>query len=157
MIREDWLAAERALVSLTAIDPTDPTNAEQLAALWREHGAIAFARDRALYTVGPDGADERLVTDAVPVIYPTWSPDRTRIAFVSADAEDTTGNVGLYVVNVDGSGLTRLADHVAYHTSPLWSPNGDFLAFTSFADYDVVHDQGVIAVHVVEVATGARR
>ena len=38
---------------------------------------------------------------------PTWSPDSTRIAFTS-DGTDRLGEV--YVMNSDGTGLTKLTD-----------------------------------------------
>ena len=38
---------------------------------------------------------------------PTWTPDGTRIAFTS---DDTKSKGEIYVMNTDGSGLTKLTD-----------------------------------------------
>ena len=38
---------------------------------------------------------------------PAWSPDGTKIAFVS----DRDGNLEIYVMNADGSGQTRLTNN----------------------------------------------
>ncbi|MDP9364837.1 MAG: hypothetical protein M3Q10_11540, partial [Chloroflexota bacterium] len=129
----------------------------------REHAPLVLARDRALYLVGPDGADERLLTDAVHAAWPTWSPDRSRVAFLSPALNPENGaptggaggaDVALYVVNADGSGVTRLAERLSSHTAPVWSPDGTRLAYTSYADFDQGREQGRIGVRVVEVATG---
>ena len=47
-----------------------------------------------------------------------WSPDGTRIAFGS----DREGNFDFYVMNADGSGLTRLTINVVVDFRPSWSP-----------------------------------
>ena len=58
-----------------------------------------------------------------------WSPDGGWIAFVS----DATGEEEIYVVPQDGSGeptqLTEGGQAMRY--APVWSPNGDFLAFSN--------------------------
>jgi len=58
---------------------------------------------------------------------PVFSPDGTRIAFMSA----RDGNPEIYVVNVDGSNLRRLTNHPAGESTPTWSPNGQQIAFSS--------------------------
>ena len=47
------------------------------------------------------------------------SPDGTRIAFTS---EGTRDNSEIYVMNSDGSGLTKLTDDPADDTFPAWRP-----------------------------------
>ena len=51
-----------------------------------------------------------------------------RIAFIS----DRDGNQELYVMNADGSNLTRLTETELEETAPAWSPGGDRIAFMSF-------------------------
>jgi len=58
---------------------------------------------------------------------PSWSPDGTRICFVST----RDGNSELYVMNRDGSNVTRLTNNPAIDVSPTWSPSGTQIAFTS--------------------------
>jgi TolB protein len=67
--------------------------------------------------------------------WPTWSPDGKQIAFES----DRSGNWEIWVVNLDGSGLTNLTNHPARDQYPAWSPDGTKIAFTSkrSGDYDV--------------------
>jgi Tol biopolymer transport system component len=152
--RRDWPAAERALAALLAVDPGDAAVADRLAALQRQHAPLVLALDRALWLVGPDGADERLLADAVPAAWPTWSPDRARIAFTSPDVG---GEIALYVVGADGSGLTRLADGLRPYVGPAWSPDGTRIAFATeggWADRANQVAPDPAGIRVVEVATG---
>lgn len=58
---------------------------------------------------------------------PTWSPDCSRIAFVSGRSSSPQ----IYVMNADGSNQRRLTYSGTYNTTPDWSPKGDRIAFTS--------------------------
>ena len=63
---------------------------------------------------------------------PAWSPDSRRIAFVSS----RDGDSEIYVVNVDGSGTTRLTGVPGEDENPAWSPDGARIAFWSDRDDD---------------------
>ena len=64
-----------------------------------------------------DGTDATLlVDDPSETAGFTWSPDGSRIVFVST----REGNTDLYMVNIDGTGLIRLTDHPAVDGSPSW-------------------------------------
>lgn len=152
--RRDWLGAERALTALVATDPGDQAAVERLALVRQNHAPIILGRDHQLWLVGPDGADERLLTDELSALWPAWSPDRSHVAFISIDTDDPAATPALYVVDTDGSGLRRLADDVASHTAPVWSPDGDRLAFTSFAAFDNNRNTGTIGVRMFDLASG---
>ncbi len=51
---------------------------------------------------------------------PSWSPDGTRIAFVSFQVGE--GNIDIWTMNADGSGLLRLTTDPAPDLSPDWQP-----------------------------------
>ncbi len=150
----DWPAAESILRDLVALDPVDQSARERLATVQREHGPIVLGNDRALWLVAPDGSEPRQITDALHIIWPVWSPDRTQIAFLAPDPEDPMGNVSLYRIGIDGSSLQRLVNGVSAHAPPAWSPNGESIAYTSFAGYDAVYETGSIGVRIVDVASG---
>lgn len=50
-----------------------------------------------------------------------------QIAFVS----ERSGNFDIYLMESDGSGITRLTSDGANDTNPVWSPDGLFLSFSS--------------------------
>jgi TolB protein len=54
--------------------------------------------------------------------------DGTQIAFVS-DIETKSGDVDIYVLNRDGSGLRQLTTSVFYEEMPSWAPDGLSLVF----------------------------
>lgn len=63
---------------------------------------------------------------------PQWSPDGTRIAFVS----DRTGkeydgghNKDVWVIAADGGPLTKISDHAFEDDMPRWSPDGKQIVF----------------------------
>jgi Tol biopolymer transport system component len=66
-----------------------------------------------------DGSNPVNLTDnPADDYFPAWSPDGTRIAFVSY----RDGNPEIYVMNADGSNPARLTDNPASDYSPSWSP-----------------------------------
>jgi Tol biopolymer transport system component len=151
----DWPTAEKTLRDLVTLDPSDDSSRRRLSLLQREHGPVVLGNDRALWLVAPDGSEPRQLTDAVHVIWPVWSPDRSQIAFLAPDPEDPMGNVSLYRIAVDGSTPERLVDGVSAHAAPSWSPDGTQIAYTSFAGYDPVYESGAISVRVFDVESGA--
>ena len=62
---------------------------------------------------------------ATPLDGPVWSPDGSRIAFVSSD----NGNFRIYTVGPDGSGLTAVTGPEASRQGPTFSPDGKWLAY----------------------------
>ena len=62
---------------------------------------------------------------------PRWSPDGRRIAFKSTRAG---GQYDVYVIDWDGSNLTRITDHPANDHDPVWMPDGQSLIFSSERD-----------------------
>jgi TolB protein len=59
-------------------------------------------------------------------MYPTWSPDGKRIAFMSWRA----GPTEIFMMNDDGTGQQRLTwTSVGDLIDPRWSPDGERIAF----------------------------
>ncbi len=69
---------------------------------------------------------------------PDWSPDGRKIAFVSW----RDGNSEIYVVNADGSGLTRVTNNSVNDNDPLWSPDGSHILFYHDYQMAVMHPDG---------------
>jgi dipeptidyl aminopeptidase/acylaminoacyl peptidase len=64
---------------------------------------------------------------------PQWSPDGTRIAFVSnrtGKEYEENRNTDVWVIGAEGGPLTKISDHDEADNQPRWSPDGKRLAFT---------------------------
>ena len=61
---------------------------------------------------------------------PAWSPDGSKIAFES----NLDGDMELFVMNADGSGVQQLTHNTIDDEGAAWSPDGKRFAFTSGAD-----------------------
>ena len=89
---------------------------------------IPIEFDNAIYTGG------KILARSAYVFIGDATPSG-RIAFTSKQL-DGDDNVDIFVMNLDGSGVTRLTDNLAVDTFPSWSPDGQRIAFASTRDGD---------------------
>jgi Tol biopolymer transport system component len=76
-----------------------------------------------VYTVGADGAGERRLTDSVSLgagSSPIWSPDGTRIAFLSSREGYDPQHSQLFVMNQNGTCETQLTSSDSPVSHPSW-------------------------------------
>ena len=93
-----------------------------------------------IYVMDADGGNrENLSNHPVDDRDPDWSPDGTKIAFVS-DRND--GEYQIYVMNADGTNQIRLTDGPRRKRLPDWSPDGRKIVFA-------VHD-GINHIEVMD-------
>jgi len=131
-------------------------NADSFSPVWSPDGSkIVFESTRALdgsdnsnsttnlWVINADGSGVAPLTKLTAFTTtenPVWSPDGSKIVFQStraldgSDGANTNQTFNIWVVNADGSGtsaLTKLTANGASSFSPVWSPNGGKVAFTS--------------------------
>jgi Tol biopolymer transport system component len=73
------------------------------------------------------GEPRRLTSTPTPELDPHWSPDGSRIAFVSS----RSGDQDIWTVPVTGGEPTRLTSLAGDEFYPQWSPDGGTVAFTA--------------------------
>ena len=145
------LLAVAAVAAVASILPA----AGSASAATASNGKIAYERADDIWVMDADGSKAMNVTSSPDAIDadPDWSPDGSRIAFVSeADlGGNADGNLEVFVMNGDGSNLrqvTETSDADIYggdHYHPSWSPDGSKLAFTWASPY------GTEEIYVLEL------
>jgi dipeptidyl aminopeptidase/acylaminoacyl peptidase len=90
---------------------------------------------RHLWVVSVPGGETKQITEGQDWndTDPQWSPDGTRIAFVSdrtGKAYDDSHNTDVWVIPAAGGTLTRISDHAFEDENPRWSPDGKQILFT---------------------------
>jgi TolB protein len=85
---------------------------------------------------------------------PVWSPTGNKLAFASYTIPGTPGDdssaepapveglTGIYLVNVDGTGLCKLTSTHNKPTDPVWSPDGEKIAFADKGAINVINTDG---------------
>ena len=97
------------------------------------HDIMTDRARRNLWIVNADGSNNRpLRSEARNFSSPRWSPDGTRIAYVSA----AEGSPQLYVRWMDSGQTALLTNLVKAPSDITWSPDGKTLAFTQLVPAD---------------------
>ena len=128
---------------------------------WSPDGSkLAFTRSsgewmhsnpvRHIFVVNADGTGEVQLTDApANDDAPTWSPDGRRIAFHRHNLATTprqysynTRDEYIVVIDADGQNETALTRGGTIEQSPEWSPDGNYIAFSSDSDLWVMRADG---------------
>ncbi len=76
----------------------------------------------------PSGQASRLTFSGRYNTQPSWSPLGDKIAYTTMD---NGGQINIFVIGADGSGLIQLTANSAENESPSWSPDGSMIVFTS--------------------------
>jgi len=146
----------------TALTRLTAKNASSFSPVWSPDGSgkIVFHSMRALsgsdaantnntfniWVVNADGSGETALTQftakGADSFSPVWSPDGSKIAFLStraldgSDASNANNTTNIWVMNADGSGaapVTRMSTTGVFTipSLPVWSPDGSKIAFDS--------------------------
>ncbi|MBX9929573.1 MAG: hypothetical protein K2X99_11730 [Gemmatimonadaceae bacterium] len=120
-----------ALLPVAVLTPTRAAVAPLLTAepsLSPDGARIAFTAGGDIWSVAATGGEAQLlVSHPANDSRPLWSPDGTKLAFIS----NRTGNGDLYVLELAGGSLTRVTYDDGAEQLDAWSPDGAWLYFSA--------------------------
>jgi CxxC motif-containing protein (DUF1111 family) len=87
---------------------------------------IVLAHFANIWVVNSDGTDLHQLTTAGSDFTPAWSPDGTKIAFIS----QRTGIWQIYTMNTDGTNQTNITNSSTNDGLPAYSPDGAKISFS---------------------------
>ena len=104
--------------------------------------------DSEICSINPDGSEYQRITDNTWLdAYPSWSPDGTRILFLSwPDYPDNT--MDIFVMNTDGTNLVELYDSGHHDADCHWV--GSQIVFTRESQIWIMDENGTNAEQVTD-------
>ncbi|MEX2314221.1 MAG: hypothetical protein WD628_00790, partial [Thermomicrobiales bacterium] len=129
------LSFEQAVSATVVADVQISPDGRQIAYVTTSASKEAELPSMAIWLADTDsGTSRRLTTSDAADNTPRWSPDGTRIAFISDRKE--RGKAQVYVLALAGGEAVRLTDAKGPVTAIQWSPEGRRLAFTAMSEED---------------------
>jgi Tol biopolymer transport system component len=92
-----------------------------------------------IWLMNADGTAHQQITNIDDgACQPAWSPDGTRLVYISpcASNQETYPGASLFLINADGNGWVQLPTQPGGDFDPVWSPDGKSIIFTSLRDFN---------------------
>ncbi|HWZ44314.1 MAG TPA: S9 family peptidase [Candidatus Saccharimonadales bacterium] len=138
-----WSPDGTRMVAVSAVGPLDSAAPAARKSDVRHYKHIRYKfndtgwfddKRRHLWVIHVPSGEARQITDGQDWedTNPQWSPDGTRIAFVSdrsGRAYDNNDNTDVWTIPAAGGPLTKISDHDFNDESPRWSPDGRQILF----------------------------
>ncbi len=116
----------------------------QMAAFVVRNDTSETLRNTQIWTLDLNSADTKVLIDHPDGAFdPAWSPDDQSLAYVQRDGTSSD----IWIAPIDGTAPYKLTE-IGTCVSPVWSPDGNFIAFFSVND-------GEFEASYVEVSSGS--
>lgn len=113
-------------LDLSVWDQSDPGTKVDMEPVWSPNGTrILYTGDEdyrwQIFAIDPDGGNRVNLTNALGDwgLRASWSRDGTRIAY-QGGRDGTDGTDSIYLMNADGSGVTRITLGADHYYDPVW-------------------------------------
>ena len=101
---------------------------------WSPDGKYLAIISRSLTIYAREQSSYNQISAECAIGYPNWSPDGTRIVFAGDECTNNLDRSEIYIINSDGTNLVSLTSNSYGDHRPIWSPNGEKIAFVSLRD-----------------------
>ncbi|MEJ7738372.1 MAG: amidohydrolase family protein [Chitinophagaceae bacterium] len=135
------------------IDPAFSPDGKKLAFVSDREGKSMAIWVRDLQT----GTDTCLTSLDKDVMYPTWSPDGTRIAFLLNDANSVWGNSALNVMEVATGSMKQVHALLFVPGKPSWSADGKFIALSALEHSSLRFREGISRMLLISLDSGTEK
>jgi len=127
---------------------SEPTNTPDPKEALSHYGLIAYTStidgNEDIFTMHADGSNQTNITNnPARDILPAWSPNGTRIAFISTRINDKPH---VFSMNPDGSDVTQLTDGIGSGFYFKWSPDGKKIAYVTSSDDPDIYTAELIVI-----------
>lgn len=110
-----------------ASDPQISPDGKQIVYVRNFMDIMRDRRRSSLWIIGSDGADHRPLTNGSGAyVSPRWSPDGTRLLYLSR----ADGATQVFVRWMDTGQSAKISNLTESADNPAWSPDGEFISFT---------------------------
>ncbi|MBY0522572.1 MAG: PDZ domain-containing protein [Gemmataceae bacterium] len=89
---------------------------------------VAFLRDGKLWTMNPDGTDQKVIVNETRVFDYDWSPDSKSLVYARMDGSFASD---LYIIPAVGGAAKNVTRHATFNGDVSWSTTGNKIAFLS--------------------------
>lgn len=117
--------------NVTTLLDLDSKQMEINKAVWSPDGSrVALAINGNIFLMNADGTNLIKLTQDRTDEEPAWSPDGKKIAFIRSYGDKD--ELQIYVMGVDGAGVSQLTASLGSKLGPEWSPDGKHIAYRSY-------------------------
>lgn len=123
---------------LQNITGTESTRENGPVLSWDASRILYTDLDGNLYLINRNGTNREKILEDANAMYPSWSPDGKGIVYIQMEVQDGKGVMSIHILDIDSKADTKIYENSPGAVlSPVMSPDGDKIAFSSGGLYTI--------------------